>query len=177
MKKKSKPKGVHSCHVETERRFLLEILPDRSKIGRVSEIKQGYLECGLRLRKDGHKYFITLKGSGDIRRNEWEKRLKNSEVWVFDDLWAKIVGVPVRKMRYTKNYRSYKLEFDEFLDQKGFIILECEFKKDISIKEAGEFKVPKWVGRFVEVTKKKEYSNHSIALHGFPKDWKNAFDA
>ena len=153
--------------MEIEVKKLLERLPKRSFLGKGINIEQGYLVDGIRLRKFGLEYFMTVKGPGDLCREEWEVSIPE---WVFIQLWPKTKGRRIRKIRYHVPFNEFVIDIDKFLgDLKGLYFLECEFKR---VEDVKKFKTPDWVGRNIDVTKNKEYSNRSLAMKGLPKKWK-----
>ena len=125
--------------LEIERKWRLEKLPDcclheNCFINSLRiEIDQGYIFEGpssLRLRKSCTKshrnYTMTVKGSGNLARAEWETEIPK---WVFDCLWKK-VNHSLFKDRFKVPSADYVFEFDEYkLKLSGLLILECEFNQ------------------------------------------------
>lgn len=153
--------------LEIERKWRLEKLPDCCVNSLRIEIDQGYIfdgPCSLRLRKSCTKsrknYTMTVKGSGDLARAEWETEIPK---WVFDQLWSK-VNHSLLKDRFKIPTAEYLFEFDEYkMSLFGLLILECEFS---SIEEAKSFVLPDWIQGAVEVTKDPRYKNVNLAKLG-----------
>ena len=154
--------------MEIEVKYKLKKFPKRSFLGEGMEIEQGYLPGGdIRLRKVGSIHFMTVKGPGDICREEWEVSIPQ---WVFKKLWVQTKGRRIKKTRYHVSFEGRIIELDKFLGRlKGLFILECEFSRFEDVKN---FKLPYFACPATDVSKKKEYSNRSLAIYGLPKGWK-----
>lgn len=150
---------------EIERKFLLEQIPELPTANR-SRIDQGYLvteQAELRIRRIGRECLMTVKGEGDLVRDEWETEIPG---WVFDALWPRTEGARVEKERYSVAYGDHLLEIDLFRGAlEGLCLLEVEFGSE---DEASRFTPPGWVGRAVDVTDDPAYKNLRLALDGRP---------
>ena len=148
--------------MEIERKWVLPGPPSVLK-GKVEPIAQGYIFTDngeLRLRSKGSHYYLTVKGDGDIIRDEWEVEIPK---WVFETLWPKTEGKRVEKVRYTLG----RLEIDVYGGHlTGLVTLECEFPNE---SEAARFRLPQWAVSAVEVTNDKAYKNKNLAIRGLPK--------
>lgn len=113
---------------EIERKWRLNRLPAIASYADPIQIRQGYLmtdEGELRIRAKNDEYFLTVKGGGDLSRNEWETPIPD---WVFQLLWPKTESRSLEKIRYSLNYGDLTLEFDVYLGRlAGLVILEIEF--------------------------------------------------
>ena len=172
--------------VETERKWLLDKLPENADKFPHTEIVQGYL-CAdpvIRVRRDGDKYYLTYKGRGRLSREEYNLPL-NEEAFL--KLCGKCDGVLIEKTRYripigengvipadvTDEIKSemhagsginLTAEIDVFKGKySGLIYAEVEFPDEMS---AESFQAPVWFEE--EVTYKSGYSNAELALgmHG-----------
>lgn len=150
---------------EIERKFLVKSLPDSLDNCKKLYIKQGYIATNptIRLRQQNDEYILTVKGSGIMKKVEYELPLDKEQ---FETLWTKVEDNIIEKTRYKvllDNNLVAELDiYDGFL--KGFMNVEVEFS---STKEAIMFDPPTWFGQ--EVTQFKEYSNASLAKNGKPK--------
>ena len=150
--------------MEIERKFLPAYLPDGWENAPHRELLQGYLcrKPVLRVRRDGEKYILTVKGPGKMAREEHEYPLKRSE---FEHLLAKADGRLIRKTRYRLPCGKYTAELDIFEDElKGLRLAEVEFP---TVEEALAFTPPAWMGR--EVTDDPRYHNAHLALDELPE--------
>lgn len=106
------------------------------------------------------KYLLTLKTSGDISRNEYETIITKEEYQKFLLITneSRII-----KNRYVKYYKSYRFEFDEYLNvEPKFFTCEVELsdinidndKKIIESILRNDFKLD-----IKDVTKDKKYKN------------------
>lgn len=151
---------------EIERKFLVKELPEGLENSKKLFIKQAYISTDptIRLRQQNDEYILTVKGSGLMKKVEYELPLEKEQ---FENLWKKIDGNVIVKTRYRvllENNLIAELDiYDDFL--KGFMNVEVEFS---STKEALLFEPPTWFGQ--EVTQNKEYSNASLAKFGKPKN-------
>lgn len=137
------------------------------------KIKQGYLpiETGeeicdkigitvdftpkeARLRDKAGNYYFTMKGEGEIERNELDEAITKE---VFETYWPKTKGKRVEKIRLTQPYKTndleHKLEIDMYTD-RDLIVAEIEAKT----KEETE-KIPK-LGK--DVTEDQRYKNKNL---------------
>lgn len=154
---------------EIERKFRLAHMPPVDEVSEIGvEIAQGYLstEDGeARVRQKGIKFFFTVKGEGNLSRDEWETEIPE---WVFKTLWLKTEGRRVEKTRYSIHYQGLTLEVDEYYGRlNGVFTLECEFSSE---EAARAFVLPEWAVSAVEVTNDKAYKNKNLAVHGLPKE-------
>lgn len=153
--------------MEIERKFVITHLPPSNlREGRGAEILQGYVITNpgeLRLRRKSDRHFMTVKGDGNLSRDEWEQEVPE---WVFKTLWPKTQGRRIEKTRYSIPYRQWTLEVDEYHGVlAGLLTLEVEF---LSEKEAAEFRLPIWTDG-QDVTADKRYKNKALAVNGRPQ--------
>ena len=62
----------HTEHMEIERKFLIDALPEALSDFPHQEFLQGYLSTSptVRVRREGEDYVLTYKGSGLMKRTE-----------------------------------------------------------------------------------------------------------
>jgi len=153
--------------VETERKFLVQELPEDLKAFPRDKIRQGYLasEDGteVRVRAVGKKYYLTVKAGGGVSRDEVELRLRPKD---FAALWPLTRGKRVWKRRYHIPHGNRTVEVDVYRHRlKGLITAEVEFP---TAEAAEKFKVPEWLGR--DITEDHRYANRTLATQGAPAD-------
>lgn len=151
---------------EIERKFLVKYLPEGLENCKRLEIKQAYISINptIRLRKQDEDYILTVKGSGIMKKIEYELPITAEQ---FERLSEKTEGNIIVKTRYRvpleDNYVAELDIYHDYLD--GFMNVEVEFS---STKEAILFNPPTWFGQ--EITQNKEYSNASLSQFGIPKN-------
>ncbi|HSG67980.1 MAG TPA: CYTH domain-containing protein [Bacteroidales bacterium] len=151
---------------EIERKFLVKGDFKEHAIEK-SRIIQGYLssvpERSVRIRRQGDKGFITIKGIGNesgTTRYEWEKEIPVSEV----EALLKICepGI-IDKTRYMIMSAGHRFEVDEFHgENQGLVIAEIELNSEDEI-----FEKPSWLGE--EVTGDLKYYNVMLIKKPFCK--------
>ncbi len=156
---------------EIERKFLInsvDKLTLHKHIGRnigEAQIEQIYLtanEGERRIRKkakDGNTvYFYTEKLSiSGLKRIENERQITEDEYLNFLSE-ADFTLSPIRKTRYTFNYKSQFFELDVYEFSSTKAILEIELQS-----ESTPVKLPEFIQVIKEVTYDKAYKNHSLA--------------
>lgn len=149
---------------EIERKFLIKTLPKNLENYTHHEIRQGYISTNptIRLRQWDDKFILTIKGSGLMKKQEYEIDLSKEQ---FDNLWQKVEGNTIEKTRYIiplDNNHNAELDiYKGFLS--GFMNVEVEF---LSTADAIMFNSPDWFGQ--EVTQNPRFSNSSLAKFGRP---------
>ncbi len=152
--------------MEIERKFVVKYLPEGIYDAPYTDIRQSYIsvEPVIRIRKADDEYILTIKGRGDISREEKEIFISRQE---YENLRKKTETREVVKRRYfypledghTAEIDIYEGELD------GFKIVEVEFE---SIEEAEAFTPPDFFGK--DVSRIDDYKNVKLALYGLPKD-------
>ncbi len=157
---------------EIERKWILEKLPDLSKINHTKyDIEQYYLDNGIRIRKSGNKYFITLKSKGTHSRAEWEQEIPK---WVYNNL-KETSKNGISKTRYSVDMKNFKLDIDMYHGSlANLVTVEAEWiarssEVEQTIAQSKSFKLPNWIGKAKEVTEDIRYSNQQLAENGMPK--------
>jgi len=167
-------------NTEIERKFLLskENLPDLSHYiygdttqGYIQNIGSSYL---YRLRQViymtqdqysiGDRYFQTIKGFGNKKREEFEIEILKPQ---FGVLWPLCDHLTVHKHRYEVflDDSKRKADLDVYKNKlEGLYSIEVEFNTE---EECDAFVPPAWFGR--EVTEDSTYSNFHLAINGLPK--------
>lgn len=129
------------------------------------EIEQAYLSTSpvIRIRKRNKNFFLTVKGKGLVKREEFELTISSEE---YNTLKAKAEGHVITKRRYLIPYRlsnhNYTIELDVFSGNlSGLFLAEVEFSRE---EEAKFFVPPHW---FLEnVSSNKKYHNSFLAKFG-----------
>jgi adenylate cyclase len=155
---------MEEIRTEIERKFRLKFAPGDLQNNQSVLVEQGYLlnfDSELRVRRSGGTlHTMTVKGSGDLERPEWETEIPQ---WVFDTLWPKC-KYSLRKLRtlLPTNMMGVKYEVDQFLDTlDGLVLLEIEFQ---NVEMAENFVLPRWADRASEVTEDFRYKNRYLAM-------------
>jgi len=152
---------------EIERKFLIK--GDYTPfIIKSTRIIQGYLssvpERAVRVRINGNKGFITIKGKGNASgasRYEWEKEIPVSEAKELLELCEP--GI-IEKVRNLVKVGDHIYEIDAFYgENKGLILAEIELSS-----EDEKFEKPNWLGE--EVTGDSKYYNAMISKNPY-KNW------
>lgn len=153
---------------EIERKFLVQSLPDNLDQYHHEEINQGYVvvsENGteIRLRKEGNRYFQTIKSGGGKVRAETEIEISEGQ---FNSLWQTTEGKRLEKVRYKIPHGEQIIELDIYRGSlDGLVSAEVEFD---SPEESNQFVPPEWFGK--DVTNDRRYKNQSLVLRGLPKE-------
>ena len=102
---------------EIERKFLVNNLPDDLSGYECHTLIQGYLNTNpvVRVRKEDNEYYLTYKGSGLLKREEYNLFLDETS---FNHLLEKADGNIISKKRYKIPYKtttqSLTIELDIF---------------------------------------------------------------
>lgn len=151
--------------VEVERKFRLAELPPSELMVGGKTIEQRYVFADrgeLRVRLKGERCIVTVKGDGEVARQEWEA--KDVPRWAHDLLASHTVGRPVTKVRYEIPHGDLTLEVDVYADHlQGLLTMECEFE---SVEASGRFELPDWASGAVDVTSDARFKNKNLALVG-----------
>ena len=156
-------------HIEIERKFLPPALPDGLERYPHKEFLQGYLSTAptVRVRREGEAYVLTYKGSGLLKREEYNLPLTAES---FAHLFEKCDGLRIEKTRYRIPLSGTELtaELDVFHGTlSGLWLVEVEFPDEAG---AHAFTPPAWFGR--EVTGDPRYQNSSLSRFGLPGEKK-----
>ncbi len=154
---------------EIERKFRVKDDSYKESAYAVRRIKQGYLnsnpERTVRVRIDGGKGFLTVKGCSDksgISRFEWEREIPLNEA---EDLFRLCEPGTIDKARYLVKVGTHTVEVDEFFgENKGLVLAEIELHDE---REA--YDVPDFLGE--EVTGQVEFYNAFLAKKPYTS-WK-----
>ena len=150
---------------EIERKFLVQSADYKKAAFSKTAMKQGYLssvpERTVRIRIQGDKGFITIKGIGDsagITRYEWEKEISIGDA---EELLHLCEPGVIEKNRFNVRVGDHVFEVDEFDgENKGLVIAEIELDR-----EDEAFEKPNWLGR--EITGDNRYYNAMLAKKPF----------
>jgi len=153
---------------EIERKFLVKSTIFKKESYSKTKIVQGFLstvpERTVRIRINGEKGFITVKGIGNksgASRYEWEKEISLEDAT--DLLRICETGV-IDKMRYNVKYGVHTFEVDEFYgNNEGLTLAEVELTSEDEV-----FIKPNWLGE--EVTGQVKYYNSMLAKSPY-KNW------
>ncbi len=151
--------------LEIERKFLVHELPDNYEEFPHEEIRQGYLEDGLRFRQWGDRYYCTRKFGFGLVVEEHESEISREE---FLAAWPGTEGRRIEKTRTVVPLGDgLSAEVDIFLGElAGLQYVEVEFDDE---QTGRSFVPPSWFGR--EVTDDPRYKNSSLARYGLPEGW------
>lgn len=162
---------MNTANREIERKFL--VCGDfKTAAFHHERIIQAYIsvdpERNVRVRRKGHKAYITVKGKSDdagLSRFEWEKEISLTEA----ELLFKL-SLPETLIDKTRYYiyvtDNLTFEVDEFHgENEGLIVAEIELER-----EDQTFEKPQWLGK--EVTGDKRYYNSVLSQNPFTK-WDN----
>jgi len=144
--------------MEIERKFLVKYLPDGLEDNVKKEVSQGYISVDpvIRIRRSNDRYFLTVKTSGLLAREEFETDITAES---FDNLRGKCDGNIISKTRYKIPCGDYVAELDIFHEIfEGLRYVEVEFP---SLEEAEAFTPPDYFGR--ELTGDARYQNSSLS--------------
>jgi adenylate cyclase len=130
-----------------------------------TRITQGYLssvpERIVRVRKNGEKGYITIKGVSNLTgmsRYEWEKEIPVDEAM---ELLALCETGIIDKIRFLVQVGKFTFEVDEFYgENEGLVVAEVELSFEEEL-----FDKPEWLGE--EVTGDKRYYNSKLAKNPF----------
>ncbi len=144
---------------EIERKYLVKHLPENLETYPHKNFEQAYISTKptIRIRKEEDDYFLTTKGSGDIKKLEFNLPISKKE---YEGLFSKIENNIVKKTRYfipLENNLTAELDiYHERLE--GLYTVEVEFS---SIEACDSFVAPSWFGEDVSLEKK--YKNTSLS--------------
>ena len=156
-------------HIEIERKFLLDALPETLSDFPHKDFLQGYLSTSptVRVRREGESFLLTYKGGGLLKRTEYNLPLTAES---FAHLLEKCDGLRIEKTRYVIPLpgTTLKAELDVFHGAlSGLWLVEVEFPDEAS---AESFLPPAWFGQ--EVTRDPRYQNSSLSRFGLPGEEK-----
>ncbi len=151
--------------MEIERKFLVKELPENLEGFVKKEIEQTYISTDptIRLRKSDSDFILTVKGHGNLAREEFELPL---DIDQYKRLLEKAETPTVSKTRYLIPIdNNLTAELDVYHGVlNGLLTVEVEFA---SIDEAEAFSPPAWFGD--DVSYDRRYKNTSLAINGLPK--------
>lgn len=134
---------------EIERKFLLSQLPESIANQKPMRLEQGYLALDpegkeVRLRKSDSNYWLTVKSSGTLVREEYEVVLEAEQ---FEVLWPATEGRRLSKERYQVPVGPWKAEIDCYMEPlRGLMVVEVEFADEAAAKR---FEKAPWMGQEV----------------------------
>jgi len=150
--------------MEIERKFLVKRLPDNLPGFDAREIGQAYISADpvIRIRRSGPDFFLTMKGEGEIAREEYEMQITGPQ---FEKLLAKVETKLLEKTRYLIPLGGgLCAELDIYHGTlTGLATVEVEFESE---KAAEGFAPPDWFGE--DVSGDLRYRNNSLAAYGLP---------
>lgn len=129
------------------------------------EMEQAYISTSpvIRIRKRNDDFFLTVKGKGLVKREEFEIAISSEE---YNTLKAKAEGQIISKRRYLIPYHSknktYTIELDVFSGSlSGLFLAEVEFSDE---EEAKQFLPPDWFTK--NISEEKKYHNSYLSKFG-----------
>lgn len=149
--------------MEIERKFLVLKLPKNLEQYPEQYIEQAYLstEPVIRVRRSNDAFYLTCKGKGLLKREEYEMPLSENE---YQTLLKKAEGLVIRKKRYRIPWLEHVIELDVFEEPFApLVVAEVEFSTE---NEAESFLPPDWFG--AEVTYDASYSNAALSRRPVP---------
>lgn len=151
---------MNKNNFEIEKKFLLKNLPNDLETYPKKEFSQGYIsrKPTIRIRKEDDKYFLTLKGSGSIKRIEYNLEITKKE---YKNLLEKVDGNIVNKTRYFIPIQNNLVaELDVYHDNLvGLYTVEVEFDTE---KRCNDFVKPSWFSD--DVSEDRKYKNTSLSI-------------
>ena len=145
--------------MEIERKFLIDLLPEKLEVYPHKELEQGYLctDPVVRVRKEGEEYVLTYKSKGLMVREEYNLPLNKT---AYEHLLEKADGIVISKTRYILPEKDgLKIELDVFHgEHDGLILAEVEFPNE---KMANSYCPPDWFGE--DVTYSTKYHNSNLS--------------
>lgn len=143
---------------EIEHKYLVKDDSYKKISGKCINIVQGYLSRDInktiRIRKAEDKSFLTIKGRNDgDTRSEFEYEIPTSD---FNQLLDLCEGRIIHKNRYIIEYKGYKWEIDEFLDELApLVVAEIELNESYY-----DYPLPSFIGE--NVTNNPTYYNSNL---------------
>jgi adenylate cyclase len=152
---------------EVERKFLVNSDAYKALSFSITRITQAYIATNpsatVRVRINGEKAFITIKGVGNesgTTRYEWEKEITLEEA---NELLQLCTSGVIDKIRHKVNFNGFIYEVDEFFgENEGLVVAEIELNNEDDV-----FEKPHWLGK--EVTGEAKYYNAVLVQHSFNK--------
>jgi len=120
------------------------------EIFKIFGFKINFIPNNLRIRKIKKDFFITLKSKGNLKREEFERKITKE---AFEAL-KKLKTKTVKKIRLEKKYQKKKIEFD-YYPEYLLLIAEIELK---SVSKAKRFKTD-----MKDITGIAKYGNKNLA--------------
>ena len=152
--------------MEIERKFLTKTIPFDITKYPFLQLTQAYVSTSptIRIRRSNEDYILTVKGKGQLAREEFELPLTQAE---YEALLQKCEGVPVAKKRYLVPLeQGLTAEVDLYEGAlAGLMTTEVEFP---SIDAAESFCPPAWFGE--DISRNPAYKNTSLSLRGLPTE-------
>ncbi|HEY6415172.1 MAG TPA: CYTH domain-containing protein, partial [Acidimicrobiales bacterium] len=150
---------------EIERKFRVTRMPPG--LGNGTPLRQAYVavegDVEVRVRSDGKRHVLTVKGGGGLERDEVELAI---DAAAFGQLWALAGDRHLEKTRHRVDLDGLTAELDLYAGAlAGLAVVEVEFA---SRREAEAFHPPDWFG--AELTGEPGWSNAALARHGAPPD-------
>lgn len=146
--------------LEIERRYLADA-SDLPPLAPGVSLEQAYLgfDPVVRVRLEGERAFLTVKGRGLLVRREVEIEIPSPAARALVQLRAEGTAV-IRKIRHELPHGGRTWEVDVYLPPlQGLVLLEVELDSSEDAPEP-----PAWAGR--EVTEDPRYTNANLARVG-----------
>ena len=154
-----------ATHVEIERKFVVDTIPDGVAWDSEQHLRQGYLALDgateVRVRRADGRSRLTIKHGSGLHRVEEELELDERQA---DALWELTDGRRLEKRRMRTRIDGTVLELDVYEGElAGLLVAEIEFASEAA---ALAFRPPPWLGH--EVTHDDAYKNRALACNGAP---------
>lgn len=151
--------------MEIERKFLCTVPSFDLKGFKSAHIIQYYISTDpvIRIRRTDAGFYLTVKGKGEIAREEFEMPLTENQ---FLCLREKAGYPPIDKTRYFIPLENgLTAELDIYYGAlSGLLTVEVEFD---SLSAAESFTPPEWFGR--DISGDNRYKNASLYINGIPE--------
>lgn len=152
-------------NMEIEKKYLTPTIPFDLTNFKKTDIEQCYISTDpvIRLRKTNDKYILTLKGKGEISRQEFEMDITKEQ---YTKLLKKSETNILSKTRYfIPLENNLTAEIDIYYGNfKGLITTEVEFTSE---NDANSFSAPEWFGK--DISHDNRYKNSNLSKNGLPK--------
>jgi len=146
--------------IEIERKFLVRDDSWRVAAAPGTPIRQGYLTgaealASVRVRREGDRGWLTVKGPGGIARAEYDYAIPAAEA---EEMLAAFCGAVLAKRRHAVGYAGLDWTVDVFEGAlAGLVLAEVELRSPDQ-----PVVLPPWAGQ--EVTDDPAYRNNTLVL-------------
>jgi len=157
--------------------FYENMIPETCKFSTLHQIyldrpDRPGIECRVRAKEDNRifSYFYTEKTptNEDGVRAEHEEQINKIRFEELCTLYRNPAWNDIHKKRYKIPFEDNLLELDVYSCKlTGLVVCECEFT---SVEEMKVFRMPEYLGRAIDVTADRSFSNAKLAKQGMPQE-------